>query len=254
MRQAGALRLECLPDLDPRTIVVAQAGNVNSGSFDPIAAVCARAQTSGAWVHADGVFGLWAAASRSRRHLLEGYEAADSWVVDGHKWLNTNYDCGLAICRHPTAVHAAIATEAPYLETGGAALPKDMVPESSRAARGIELWAAPHSLGREGIAALVEECCAHARAFADGLEAQGFEVLNDVCLNQLVATLPGHENRMAALAIRVQQSGEAWFGPTTWQGREGFRISVSSWATTQADVQRTLAAIATARTEICDGT
>lgn len=147
-----------------------------------------------------------------------------------------------------------MATEAPYLETGGAALAKDMVPEFSRAARGIELWAALHSLVREGIAALAEECCAHARAFADGLEAQGVEVLNDVCLNPVVATLPVHENRMAALAIRVQPSGEAWFEPTAWQGREGFRILVSSWATTQANVQRTLAAIATARTEICDGT
>lgn len=247
----GAMRVDAMPVLDARTIVVAQAGNVNSGACDPVAAICEAAGPAGAWVHVDGAFGLWAAAAPSTRHLLAGYEAADSWVVDGHKWLNTNYDCGMAICRHPMSVHAAMATQAPYLATGGTALPKDMVPEFSRSARGIELWAALHSLGREGVAALIEECCAHARAFADGLRTQGFEVLNDVVLNQVVATLPGHEPRMAALASAVQASGEAWFGPTTWAGQEGFRISVSSWATTHADVDRALAAIAAARAEVC---
>lgn len=248
----GALCMEDLPDLDARTIVVGQAGNVNSGAYDPAGELCERARPSGAWVHVDGAFGLWAAASPEKRHLLAGYEAADSWAVDGHKWLNTNYDCGLAICRHPHAVHAAMATEAPYLETGGRALPKDMVPEFSRAARGIELWAALHSLGSAGVAELVEECCSHARSFASGLGDQGFEVLNDVVLNQVVATLPGHEHQMADFAQAVQASGEAWFGPTTWQGRPGIRISVSSWATTQSDVDRTLAAIDRARAELCE--
>lgn len=247
----GAVMVDALPVLDDRTIVIAQAGNVNSGAFDPIAQICAAAAPNGAWVHVDGAFGLWAAAAPRTRPLLKGYDRADSWVVDGHKWLNTNYDCGVAICRHPKAVHAAMATEAPYLETGGKALPKDMVPEFSRSARGIELWAAIHSLGRDGVAAMIEECCAHARRFAVGLRSQGFEVLNDVVLNQVVATIPGYEKRMAALAAHVQQSGEAWFGPTTWQGRESFRISVSSWATTQEDVERTLTAIAAARKATC---
>jgi len=198
-------------------------------------------------VHVDGAFGLWAAAAPATQYLLAGYEEADSWVVDGHKWLNTPYDCGMAICRHPAAIHAAMATVAPYLAIGGTALPKDMVPEFSRGGRGIEVWAALHSLGRHGVADLVTRCCAHAKRFEAGLSDLGFEILNDVVLNQVVATLPGHEDDMATLCEKVQSSGEAWFGPTTFQGRPAFRISISSWATTKADVERTLKAIENAQ-------
>ena len=239
----GAIDLSALPDLDSKTLVLTQAGNVNSGASDPIAAIAEKAAQVGAWVHVDGAFGLWAAASPRTRGQLDGYEAADSWVVDGHKWLNTPYDCGLAICKHPTAVHAPMATQAPYLKEGSMAAPKDMVPEFSRSARGVEVWAALHSLGRAGVADLIDRCCDHAQAFAVGLRSLGFEILNDVILNQVVATLIGQEHLAARIAEHVQQSGNAWFGPTVWQGRQAIRISVSSWVTSKADVQLTLAAI-----------
>ena len=251
----GSMLADALPTLDANTIVIAQAGNVNTGACDPVAAICAKAKAdagggNAAWVHVDGAFGLWAAASPSTQHLLSGYEAADSWVVDGHKWLNTPYDCGMAITRHPQAVHAAMATIAPYLEIGGSAFPKDMVPEFSRGARGVEVWAALHSLGRQGVADLIGGCCSHARRFAAGLREQGFDILNDVVLNQVVATWTGQEDRMTTHCDHVQESGEAWFGPTTFANRAAFRISVSSWVTDTADVDRTLAAIKAARKEI----
>ncbi|WP_229737551.1 pyridoxal phosphate-dependent decarboxylase family protein [Primorskyibacter flagellatus] len=238
----GRIDVGRMPEADAATLILAQAGNVNSGASDPIADIVARA--NGAWVHVDGAFGLWAAASPATRSQLAGYDGADSWVTDGHKWLNTPYDCGLAICRHPAAIHAAMATQAPYLKVGGDAAPKDMVPEFSRSARGVEIWAALHSLGREGLRDLIDTTCRHARTLAEGLRAQGFEILNDVVLNQVVASRPAPRGWAAALAGAVQRSGEAWFGPTTWRGREAVRFSVSSWATTEADIQRTLAAIA----------
>lgn len=246
----GRMDASKMPTPDENTIIITQSGNVNSGASDPIAQVVSQA--NGAWVHVDGAFGLWAAASEQTRNQLTGYESADSWVVDGHKWLNTPYECGLAICKHPASVHAAMATQAPYLKVGGEAAPKDMVPEFSRSARGVEIWAALHSLGRDGLSDLVDRCCGHAQAFADGLQQLGFEILNDVVLNQVVATLPSHEGWSAELAAHVQNSGEAWFGPTNWQGREAVRFSVSSWATTDADIQRSLNAIAEAKRTIIE--
>ena len=239
----GAMRLDAVPKLDANTLVLTQAGNVNSGACDPIGAIAARAAKVGAWVHVDGAFGLWAAASPSKKAMLEGYAGADSWVADGHKWLNTPYECGIAICKYPEAIHTVMATQAPYLKAGGIAAPKDMVPEFSRSARGVEVWAALHSLGRSGVADLIDRCCEHALAFAAGLNALGFEIINDVVLNQVVATLPGQEHLAPHLAELVQQSGEAWFGPTVWQGKQAIRISVSSWVTTGRDVERTLGAI-----------
>lgn len=237
----GRLIAEQLPDCDDKTLILTQAGNVNSGASDPVADIVAKA--NGAWVHVDGAFGLWAAASPRLKSQLLGYETADSWTTDGHKWLNTPYDCGIAICRHPTAIHNAMATQAPYLEIGGDVAPKDMVPEFSRGARGVEVWAALHSLGKAGVANLIDRSCAQARRFAAGLQDCGFEILNDVVLNQVVATLPDAEELSTDIARLVQESGEAWFGPTTWNGREAIRISVASWATVEADVDRTLRAI-----------
>ncbi|MFD0860190.1 pyridoxal phosphate-dependent decarboxylase family protein [Roseovarius aquimarinus] len=241
--EQGRLIPDALPALDGRTIILAQAGNVNSGASDPIGEIARRANAAGAWTHVDGAFGLWAAASARTRDQLDGYEAAQSWVVDGHKWLNTPYDCGVAICAHPQALHEAMRTQAPYLKVGGSVAPKDMVPEFSRSARGVEVWAALHSLGRVGVADLIDRCCRHARALAEGLERLGFEILNDVVLNQVVATMPEREHEMAGLAARVQASGEAWFGPTQWRGRAGLRFSIASWATTDDDITRTLDAI-----------
>ncbi len=244
----GRMRIEAMPALDDTCIVLCQAGNVNSGASDPFDAICDRAAEAGAWVHVDGAFGLWAAASPLTAPQVHGLARCDSWVTDGHKWLNTPYDCGLAICRHPESVHRVMATQAVYLKTGGHAAPKDMVPEFSRRARGVEVWAALRTLGRHGVAALVERCCAHARRFAQGLESLGFEVLNDVVLNQVVATV-GDDERVRRVVEHCQGSGECWFGPTVWRGRAALRISVSSWATTTSDVDRTLAAIATALEE-----
>ncbi len=237
----GRVIAKNLPETDANTLILTQSGNVNSGASDPISEIVAAA--NGAWVHVDGAFGLWAAASVQTQAQLQGYAAADSWVTDGHKWLNTPYDCGIAICRHPKAIHAAMATQAPYLQAGEVAAPKDMVPEFSRGARGAEVWAALHSLGREGVADLVDRSCALARKLATGLRENGFEILNDVVLNQVVATLPLAENSLPGIANDVLESGEAWFGPTNWNGRSALRFSVASWATTDADIDRTLTAI-----------
>ena len=240
----GRLVTEALPPLDTSTIVIAQAGNVNSGASDPVGAIADSA--NGAWVHVDGAFGLWAAASKATSMQLAGLERADSWVTDGHKWLNTPYDCGIAVCRDPAALYNAMATRADYLEEEAVVAPKDRVPEFSRSARGVWVWAALHSLGRNGLAELVDRCSSQARRIAKGLQALGFEVLNEVCLNQVVATLPGREHHSAAIAEHVQASGEAWFGTTIWQGRQAIRLSVSSWATTESDINRTLEAISSA--------
>jgi glutamate/tyrosine decarboxylase-like PLP-dependent enzyme len=245
----GRLRTDALPPLDERTVVILQAGNVNSGAMDPFAQVVPVARDAGAWVHVDGAFGMWAAGSPRLRAQLAGVEGADSWVTDAHKWLNTPYDCGVVIVRDPDALHQVMATQAPYLATGTAVAPKDMGPEFSRSARAVEVWAALSSLGREGVAELVERTCAHARAFANGLRELGYTVLNDVTLNQVVATPPLDDpDASARIAARVQSSGECFFGATNWKGRPAVRISVSSHATTVDDVHRSLAAIAAATT------
>jgi glutamate/tyrosine decarboxylase-like PLP-dependent enzyme len=242
----GRIRPDAVPELDERTIVILQAGNVSSGALDPFAEVIPDARRAGSWVHVDGAFGLWAAASLPLRRALAGVEDADSWATDGHKWLNTPYDCGVAIVRDPQALHRVMATQAPYLAAGTTVAPKDMGPEFSRGARAVEVWAALRSLGRQGLAELIERTCLHARTFADGLTALGYTVLNDVVLNQVVATPPGDTDAAARIAARVQGSGECWFGPTIWRGRHAIRISVSSHATTDEDVRRSLAVIAVA--------
>jgi glutamate/tyrosine decarboxylase-like PLP-dependent enzyme len=238
----GRVIADRVPTLDSHTIVCLQAGNVNSGSFDPFDEVCQQARAAGAWVHIDGAFGLWAAASPARRALTIGVEHADSWVVDGHKWLNTPYDCGLAVVRDPQGLHAAMATQAPYLKAGVAVAPKDMGPEFSRSARGVEVWAALRSLGRFGVADLVERSCAHATTLADGLQAHGYQILNDVELNQVVACIGTTEDHTRIVQI-IQESGVCWFGQTNWRGRSAIRLSVSGWNTDERDLQRTLTSI-----------
>tara|TARA_R100001244_G_scaffold86820_10_gene66511 strand:+ start:49824 stop:51248 length:1425 start_codon:yes stop_codon:yes gene_type:complete len=239
----GRALADRLPDLDDHTIVILQAGNINSGASDPIGKIAEKCERAGAWVHVDGAFGLWAAASPKLRHQLDGYHIADSWVVDGHKWLNTPYDCGIAIVKSPNSLHAAMATQAAYIKEGNAVAPKDIVPEFSRSARGVEVWAAMHSLGKQGIADMLDRCCHLAQKFAEGLEKLGFEILNDVVLNQVVATLPEQENLCLDLAAHVQASGEAWFGTTHWNGKTAIRLSIVSWVTTSEDVTQALAAI-----------
>ena len=238
----GRVLAASLPPLDACTIVCLQAGNVNSGAFDPFESICERARNAGAWVHVDGAFGLWAAGSPAHAHLTRGVELADSWVTDGHKFLNTPYDCGMAIVRHPAPLHAVMATQAPYLKPGVHLSPKDMCPEFSRSARGVEVWAALRSLGRKGVADLIERCCRHARNLSVGLQALGYCVLNEVVLNIVVAAI-GDASVHERITNDIQSSGECWFGMTSWRGRSAVRIAVSSWSTTDEDIRRTLAAI-----------
>nr|WP_298895894.1 pyridoxal-dependent decarboxylase [uncultured Altererythrobacter sp.] len=248
--EEGRVLPDAMPAVDEHTIVVLQAGCVNTGASDPFHTIADHIEGTGAWLHIDGAFGLWAAASPKLSAQVAGAERADSWAVDAHKWLNTPYDCGMAVCAHPEEVKNLLAFDAPYVPNISGLPQKDMVLELSRAARGIEVWAALHSLGRQGTADLIERCCEHARTFAEGLETQGFTILNEVVQNQVVATIDGHEEHMVALAKHVQMSGECWFGNTVWQGRMAIRISVSNWQTNVDDVRRSLAAIESAVREL----
>jgi glutamate/tyrosine decarboxylase-like PLP-dependent enzyme len=238
----GRMRADKLPTLDDRTIVCIQAGNVNTGAFDPAGEICARAKEQGAWVHVDGAFGLWAHASPKHRHLTAGFELADSWGTDAHKWPNANYDNGIVIVRDGASLRAAMMASAAYLEPGSGREPMYHAPEASRRARGAELWAALKSLGRSGLCALIERTCAHAVKFADGLRAAGFAVLNDVVINQVLVSF-GSPEATREVIRRVQEEGTCWCAGTVWQGHTAMRISVSSWATTEEDVERSLAAI-----------
>jgi glutamate/tyrosine decarboxylase-like PLP-dependent enzyme len=239
----GRFLVDELPVIEGPTIVCLQAGNVNTGAFDPIKAVCERAHNAGAWVHVDGAFGLWARAAPSYAHLAEGLEAADSWATDAHKWLNVPYDSGVAFVRHADALQASLAITAEYLPTETEYRnPSDFTPELSRRGRGIEIWAALKSLGRSGVAEMIERNCRQARRFADGFEAAGFEVLNDVVLNQVLVSFgdPEKTNRIIA---EIQSDGTCWCGGTVWQGKTAMRVSVSCWSTTDADVERSLEAM-----------
>jgi glutamate/tyrosine decarboxylase-like PLP-dependent enzyme len=240
--EQGRFRADKLPKLSRNTIVCIQAGNVNTGAFDPAAPICEAASEQGAWVHVDGAFGLWVAASPRYRHLMHGYEAADSWATDAHKWPNASYDCGLAIVRNGEALRASMGLSAAYLAPGTKRDPMHYTPEASRRARGVELWAALKSLGRSGLAALIERTCTHAQQFAAGLRAAGFAVLNEVVSNQVLVTFGGAA-RTQEVIRRIQDEGTCWCSGTVWHGKTAMRISVSSWATTTDDVDRSLAAI-----------
>ncbi len=238
----GRLRPDALPALTGPAIVCLQAGNVNTGAFDPARPAIARARAAGAWVHVDGAFGLWAAAAPARAHLMDGYAEADSWATDAHKWLNVPYDSGLALVRDEAALLAAMGITAAYLPEAGARDPADSTPELSRRARGVEVWAALRTLGRAGLAAMVERCCRHATRFAEGLTAAGHRVLNEVVLNQVLVSF-GDDARTRQVIAALQADGTCFCGGTVWQGRTAMRISVSSWATTEEDVERSLAAM-----------
>lgn len=238
----GRMRADALPEITRPAIVCLQAGNVNTGACDPFAAIIPRARDAGAWVHVDGAFGFWAAATPRHASLVEGMALADSWATDAHKWLNVPYDCGLALVRNPAALQGAMGIRAAYLPDEDRREPSRFGPELSRRARGVEVWAALKHLGRSGLAGLVERCCAHARRFADRLAAAGCEVLNEVVLNQVLVSF-GDDARTQQVIAALQADGSCWCTGTTWQGRAAMRISVSSWATTEADVERSLAAI-----------
>lgn len=238
----GRIRCDALPELARGAIVCAQAGNVNSGASDDFVALRAWCDGANAWLHVDGAFGLFAAASPRLRAQVAGVELADSWATDAHKWLNVPYDCGAVFARDPNALRGAMAMDASYLPAQPVREPFLHSPELSRRARGIEVWAALRSLGRTGVAELVDRCCRHATRFADGLRAAGHEVLNEVVLNQVVVAF-GDDAHCARVIARVQEAGECWCGPTHWRGRAAMRLSVSGWSTRDEDVERALASI-----------
>jgi glutamate/tyrosine decarboxylase-like PLP-dependent enzyme len=238
----GRMRADKLPRLSERTILCIQAGNVNTGAFDPAAEICARAHEQGAWVHVDGAFGLWAAVSPKYRHLTEGFEQADSWATDAHKWPNLNYDSGVVLVKDGMSLRASMSMTAAYLEAGALREPMYHTPEASRRARGVELWAALKSMGREDLCSLVERTCAYAQRFAEGFRGAGFEVLNDVVINQVLVSFGSAEVTQKVIRA-VQEDGTCWCGGTVWQGKSAMRVSVSSWATTEADVELSLKTI-----------
>ena len=240
----GRIIIDELPKLDAQTIVIVQAGNINSGAFDDFKEICARAKKAGAWVHVDGAFGGWIKVSPTRRHMADGMELADSWSIDCHKWLNVPYDSAIAICRDREAMMEAFTISASYLLTDGERIPNNFTPELSRRARGVDVWAALKFLGRDGFGQMIDRCCDHATWFSAELSKIGFTIMNDVVINQVVFCLDDNDDeRLARIMERVAESGKAWFGPTHWRGRDVYRMSISSHETTQADLDVALQAI-----------
>ncbi len=233
----GRMKAAELPRVSGPVILCIQAGNVNTGAFDPADELCDKARRLDAWVHVDGAFGLWANAVPEKKHLTKGIEKADSWATDAHKWLNTPYDNGLAFVKDAKALTTSMSQNAAYLVQNGKRDPYVFVPEMSRRARGVEVWAALHSLGRKGLADLVRRNCEFASLFAEKLKHAGFQILNEVVLNQVLVSFgePGLTNRIIK---RIQQDGTCWCGGTVWQNQTAMRISVSSWRTTPEDVNR----------------
>jgi glutamate/tyrosine decarboxylase-like PLP-dependent enzyme len=235
---------ECLAAASGPAIVCAQAGNVDSGSSDPFEALADICAEHGAWLHVDGAFGLWAAASPALREQVRGVARADSWATDCHKWLNVPYDSAFVACAHPAAHRAAMTWQAAYVSPTDAREPYAFVPEASRRARAFAVWCALREMGREGVAAMIERCCANARRFAARLAAEpGVEVLNEVCLNQVLVRFADSDARNRDVMARVQAGGTAWLGSSVWRGRAALRISCTNWSTTPEDVDRSAAAL-----------
>jgi len=238
----GRIEAADLPELRAPAIVCLQAGNVNGGASDPFGPLVSWAHEQGAWVHVDGAFGLWAAASAEVAQQVAGVEEADSWATDAHKWLNTTYDCGIALVRDPRTLEVALSATAAYLPTTAQREPWLFTPQSSQRARGAEVWAVLAALGRDGLADLVSRLCRLARRFAAGLSAGGLDVMNDVVLNQLVVALGDDAVTDDAIGV-LQREGTCWCGATTWRGRRAMRVSVSNWSTTEEDVDRSIDAV-----------
>jgi glutamate/tyrosine decarboxylase-like PLP-dependent enzyme len=238
----GRIVADKMPALDESTLVCIQAGNVNTGAIDPIRDVCRQAKETGAWVHVDGAFGLWARVSPNKAAQAVGCELADSWAIDLHKWLNVPYDSGLVICKDPAKLQDALSISAAYLPDSAEAEPYFHTPEMSRRARGMETWAALYSLGEKGVIDLIDRCCNYAELFASKLKQAGFQILNDVSLNQVLVSF-GDAELTNRVIKKVQDEGTCWCGGTVWKEMTAMRISVSSWMTTEADIEKSSAAI-----------
>ncbi len=250
----GRMRADLFPRLDGPALVLTQAGNVNSGAFDPVGPICDVVHEAGGWVHVDGAFGLWAGASHALRELFAGVEKADSWAVDAHKTLNVPYDCGIALCRDREALLSAFRAAAEYFQWSEHRDPMNYTPSMSKRARSVELWAVLKTLGRSGVAELVDGLCAHARTFASRLRHEGFAILNDVVFNQVLVSCGGDDRLTSATLERLQHGGEIWCGGSTWRERTAIRISVCSWATTGDDVRRGVQAFVAARKQAAGST
>lgn len=240
--EQGKIIVDKIPVSDEPTIICAQSGNVNSGAFDDVEMVC-KAKGKNTWVHVDAAFGLWAAASSQKKYLVKGVEHADSWATDAHKWLNVPYDCGIVFTRDKESSIAAIsASSAAYIPANTVREPFQYVPEMSRQARAIPVWAALKSLGKKGLAALIEKNCAQAKQFANALIKSGFTILNDVVLNQVLVYF-GDADKTNSIIRNIQDEGVCWCGGTVWKGKPAMRISVSSWATTDEDIELSIQSI-----------
>jgi glutamate/tyrosine decarboxylase-like PLP-dependent enzyme len=237
----GRMCTEKIPDSKGPTIICLQAGNVNTGAFDPFEEI-GRNKKENVWIHVDAAFGLWAAASEKTKHLVKGIEGADSWATDAHKWLNAPYDSGLVFVKDKPALFNALSATAAYLPETGNREPMQYTPEMSREARGVPIWAALKSLGRQGLAKMINSHCEMARYFANAFSNAGYSILNDVVLNQVLVSF-GDPATTLEVIKRVQADGTCWCGGTTWQGKTAMRISVSSWATTVEDVDLSINAI-----------
>ena len=242
----GRILSEQLPALGDGTLLIVQAGNVNGGAFDPMGALCERAKRAGAWVHVDGAFGLWAAASEDKRKLIAGFENADSWSADAHKTLNAPYDCGIVLCRERSKLIRAMQASGSYIQYSQSRDGMLYTPEMSRRARSVELWATLKFLGKSGVGALVDSLCQNAKYFADRLAANGFTILNDVVFNQILVACKTPEETSATLR-ELQQSGDCWCGGALWKGQSVIRISVSSWRTSPKEVDACVEAFIKAR-------
>jgi len=245
----GRMRMDLLPPLGERSILCLQAGNVNTGGMDD-GTIIKEAKSRGAWVHIDGAFGLWAGASESMKHLTAGYEMADSWATDGHKWLNVPYDSGLVICRNGQYLQQAMSINGEYLDQSGDRVPYQYTPELSRRARAIDIWAVLRTIGRQGVDDLITKTCRHAQHIADRIRAAGFEILNEVETNQVLVSF-GSDEETNRVIQGIQSDGICWCGGTTWRGRKAMRISISSAKTTEQDVERSIDSILQVAGKIC---
>ncbi len=234
--EQGRIIAEKLPEIGDSTIICLQAGNVNTGAIDPIKEICLRAKEKGAWVHIDAAFGMWARVSPKFADQIEGCELADSWAIDLHKWLNVPYDSGLVVCKDPNMLRAAMSINADYLPEMVEREPYYFTPEMSRRARGTEVWAALYAMGRSGLVELVERCCKLARLFSENLKQAGFQILNEVNLNQVLVSFEDAETTNRIIK-RIQEDGTCWCGGTVWKGHTAMRISVSSWMTSERDIE-----------------
>jgi glutamate/tyrosine decarboxylase-like PLP-dependent enzyme len=241
-KQGGMLADKLPKDIDDKTIVCLQSGSVNTGAFDPADKIIPIVKKKGAWVHVDGAFGLWAGASPKKSYLTKGVELAESWATDAHKWLNVPYDSGIVFVKNPEDLRAAMSMEAAYLDQSGSRIPYHYTPELSKKARAIEIWATLRSLGKKGIADLIDRTCSHAEKFADGLTQAGYKILNDVVVNQVLVSF-GSSEKTDKIISEIQKDGTCWVGGTKWNDESAMRISVSSWATTEEDVEKSLNAM-----------